>query len=446
MKPVLLISPTTRERTQLPAVAADLGLRLLYEEFDGDYFDHFLGRNPDFARPKIDVVQLIERTAAKYRAAGLAGVTSAVGYPGMSAASVIARELGLPGPAPEAVMRCDHKYYSRLHQRRHVREATPEFRLIDPHDPRSLDNLLPFPSFLKPVKSCMSRNACEVRSEQELRRLVKTAMQPQRFVEPFNEMLRAYTDFAPNASCLLQETLLQGSQVSLEGLVFRGEVTVLGIIDAIVFPGTLAFKRFQYPSRLPADVQARMTEIATGFFSGIGYDNAMFNMELFYDAATDAIAIIEVNPKIASQFPGLFEKVDGYSTYRTLLEVATGQRPRTLYRKGAHKVAASCVLRTFEDACVVAIPSAAEIASVTKRFPDTRVQICARAGRSLSDEVQDSCSFRYGLIELGASDEAEVGRSFEECRSMLTFRFAPPNRAISRALAASTALACLTNM
>ena len=425
MKLVLLISPTARERAQLPGPAADLGLDILYEDFDGDYFDHFLGRNPDFGRPQIDLLRLTERTAAKYRTVRLAGVTSAVGYPGMSAASLVARELGLPGPPVEAVMLCDHKYYSRLHQREHVPDATPDFHLIDPHDPTTMRDLLPFPSFLKPVKSCMSRNAFKVPSEQELRRLVKTEMPPKRFVEPFNQMLRAYTGFSRDASGLLQETLLRGAQVSLEGFVFEGHVSVLGIIDAIMFPGTLAFKRFQYPSRLPGEVQERMIAIATRFFSGIAYNNAMFNMELFYDAVTDSIAIIEVNPKIASQFPGLFEKVDAYSTYRTLLEVATGQRPSTLHRKGRHRLAASCVLRTFEDQSVLATPSAAEIVSVGERFPGTRVQVCAAAGRSLSDEVQDSCSFRYGLIELGASDEGELECKFEQCRSMLTFHFQP---------------------
>lgn len=428
MKRVLLLSPTSREREQIPRIAAQLGLEVIFDGFDGDYFDSFLGRRPDYSRPELDIVALIEKTAEKYRNAGLAGVTSAVGYPGMSAASILARKLGLPGPPAEAVMLCEHKYYSRLHQKQHVPDATPAFHLIDPQDRGTLRGALGFPSFLKPAKSCMSRNAFKVEDEQELKRLVKTAMLPQRFVKPFNDMLRAYTGFPRDASCLLQETLLQGTQVSLEGYVFRGQVTVLGIIDAIMFPGTLAFKRFQYPSRLPRGVQERMIDIATRFFSGIGYDDALFNMELFYDSATDSVAIIEVNPKIASQFPGLFEKVDGYSTYRTLLEVATGRRPFTRHRKGEQSMAASCVLRTFEDQRVFAIPNAEEIARVAKRFPGTRIQLYAKPGRKLSDEVQDSCSFRYGLIDLGAQNDSELEQKFEACRKMLAFDFEPVAR------------------
>lgn len=428
MKSVLLLSPTSRERNQIPRVAAELGLNVIFDDFDEDYFDNFLGESPDFNRPALDIVQLIEKTAEKYRNADLAGVTSAVGYPGMSAASIIAKKLALPGPPVEAVMLCEHKYYSRVYQKQHVPDATPEFHLIDPEDSSTMSGALGSPSFLKPVKACMSKNAFKVQNEQELRQLVKTTLLAHRFVEPFNDMLRAYTGFPRHASCLLQETLLHGVQVSLEGYVYRGQVMVLGIIDAIMFPGSFSFKRFQYPSGLPHNVLERMIDIATQFFSGIGYDNALFNMELFYDSANDRIAIIEINPKIASQFPSLFEKVDGYSTYRTLLEVATGQQPTTRIRQGKHKIAASCVLRTFEDQKVLAIPTAEEKAEVSKRFPDTQIQVYAKQGKKLSDEMQDSFSFRYGLIDLGAENESDLEQKFETCKRMLTFDFEPASR------------------
>jgi hypothetical protein len=35
-----------------------------------------------------------------------------------------------------------------------------------------------------------------------------------------------------------------------------------------------------------------MRDIAQRFFTGIGYDNAPFNLEMFYDARTDRIRII----------------------------------------------------------------------------------------------------------------------------------------------------------
>ncbi len=425
MKKVLLLSPTSRERKNLPSVAEQLGCEVIYDDFDEDYFDNFLGENPDFKVAPLNIVELIESTVNKYKYSNLAGVTSAVGYPGMSASSIIAKKLDLPGPSPEAIILCEHKYYSRLYQKQFVPEATPDFHLIDPRDSATLNGIIDFPSFLKPVKSCMSKNANIVFDEKQLRELVKTSLLPDQFIDPFNDMLRSYTHFQQHATCLLQEALLQGVQVSLEGYVFDKQVHVMGVVDAVMFPGTLSFKRWQYPSRLNQDVLKRMRDIAIRFFNGIGYDNALFNMELYYDIETDSIGIIEINPKIASQFPKLFEKVDGFSTYKTLLEVALGQEPNTLQRKGKYAVSASCVLRIFEDQKVHAVPDEKQINSVAEKFPDTQVQIYARPGKKLSDEVQDASSFRYGLIDLGAQSESELEEKFEACKQMLKFHFEP---------------------
>ena len=270
LKSVLLLSPTRREREQVPAIAAEMGLNIIFDEFDFDYFDSYLTDTPNLSAPKLDLMGLIDRTVDKYKYSDLRGVTSAVGYPGALAASIIAEELSLPGPSIAAVLTCDHKYYSRLEQKRLVPEATPGFYLIDPACPNDLDGNLKFPIFLKPVKGCMSRNARRIDSRRELDQRIATSLLSGHFIEPFDEALRRYTDLTQSAAQLIREDFLVGSQVSLEGYVSYGSVKVLGIIDAIMVPGTSSFERFQYPSTLPAQVLSRMEDIASRFFSGIG--------------------------------------------------------------------------------------------------------------------------------------------------------------------------------
>jgi biotin carboxylase len=356
----------------------------------------------------------------------VSGVTSGVGYPGMSGASLIARELDLPGPSPESVICCEHKYYSRLAQKAIVPEAVPEFRLIDPREPQAEAPIGAFPVFLKPVKSCMSINARAIADIQTLREVAPTALLPAGFVAPFNDLLRRYTRYPLDASYLLVESLLEGTQVSLEGYVHCGEVHVMGILDAVMFPGTISFKRFQYPSRLSESVQARMKDIARRMMSGIAYDNAPFNMELMYDPRGDRIHIIEVNPKIASQFADLFTKVDGCSSFSVLLQLAMGERPRFVPPgRGEFRIAASCVLRTFEDQRVVAIPSQTTIDRVTTAFPDAIIEIHATPGRNLSDQMQDAGSFRYGLVNIGANSEGELEEKFAAIARELKFEFEP---------------------
>ncbi len=433
MKKILLLCPTARERRELPRIAEQLDCEIIYDSFDDDYFDKFLGENPDLNQPSLNILELIERTVEKYAHANLDGVTSAVGYPGMSAVSIIASKLGLPGPSPESIMSCEHKYYSRVYQNLLVPEATPDFHLIDPAISATHDSGIAYPSFLKPVKSCMSKNSNIVSSNEELLQLIKVSLLPNQFIDPFNDMVRAYTHFDQHATCLLHEELLSGDQVSMEGYVFDHEVHVMGVIDAVMFPGTRSFSRWQYPSRLNQSVLERMENIAKRFFAGIGYDNALFNMELFYNRETDEIGIIEINPKIASQFPNLFLKVDGFSSYKTMLEVALGKRPTIAQRQGKYAVAANCVLRTFSDQIVHSIPDQKQIESVVTRFEDSVVQIYATPGQKLSELVQDTESYRYGLVDLGASDQCELEDNFEICKQMLPFEFVPVTKPVQAA-------------
>jgi hypothetical protein len=426
MRKVLLISPTRREYRDLPAIAEALNCEIVFEDFAGDFFDDPLSSNRDPKAPGLEILPLIEETIRRYSQSNIAGVTSGVGYPGMPVSSIIAERFGLTAPRTDRVLLCEHKYYSRVAQRSLVPDATPTFQLIDPREPDGLATGLSFPLFLKPVKSCFSINADKIDSPEMFRWKIGACLLPASFLKPLNDLLKAYTDFPLDASYLLAESLLEGIQVSMDGFVFRGKVQILGIVDSVMYPGTISFKRFEYPSRLSEEVQRRMVLIAETFLGGINYDNALFNIEFIYRPETDEIHIIEINPKIASQFTDLFEKVDGVNSYSPLLQIAMGEEPVVRKRQGAFKVAASCVLRTFEDKRVLSVPSEAQLNAVRSRFPDARIEISASTGNLLSDVMQDGKSFRYGLINIGANSYEELEAKFELCRSLLDFEFAAP--------------------
>jgi hypothetical protein len=200
---------------------------------------------------------------------------------------------------------------------------------------------------------------------------------------------------------------------------------LLGVTDSIFFPGALAFSRFEYPSALPDGVQERMAEMARRLMGGLGLDNGLFNIEMMYDAREDRIAIIEINPRMASQFADLYEKVDGTNAYEVLLDIGTGVRPSPKRREGRYPFAASCVLRTFEDYVVAALPCEDKLAELEYLYPDVRLEIHATAGRKLSDEFQDGTSFRYGIVSLGGRDRADVLQRLEACRAELDIVLLP---------------------
>ncbi len=75
------------------------------------------------------------------------------------------------------------------------------------------------------------------------------------------------------------------------------------------------------------------------------------------------------------------------------------------------------VLRSFEDYVVAALPSEADIERLALVYPDIRVELHGTFGRKLSDELQDGRSYRYGIVNLGGSDRADVLAQFEACRA-----------------------------
>ncbi|MDZ4835572.1 MAG: ATP-grasp domain-containing protein [Candidatus Melainabacteria bacterium] len=416
---VLLLSPTNRAAQALSSIGESLNCEIIKDERSkGSFLSNFRYGET------LDIVELIESRVALHQKEKIDGITCTVAFPGMNvAAACIAKKLGVPGPSPEAILTCEHKYYCRLAQEKFVPEATADFQLIDPSDESSVKHVTKFPRFVKPVKSILSSGAFRVNSQSELRKAVHRDSLPVDFLKPFNELIDKYSDFEHQANYFLVEELLEGWQVSLEGFVYQNEITIMGIVDAIMFPGTISFKRFQYPSALSENVQSRMADIAKRFIGGIGYNNWAFNIEMMYNPVTEKIHIIEVNARLASQFWDLFEKVDGSNPFEAILKIAVGEKPQFKHRQGRFKVAASCVLRTFEDKLVSKIPTSEDITRLQNKYPDAFVEVLAKVDRRLSEQIQDSGSFRYGLINIGADSCEHLESKFNDCASMLPYSF-----------------------
>jgi hypothetical protein len=86
-------------------------------------------------------------------------------------------------------------------------------------------------------------------------------------------------------------------------------------------------------------------------------------------------------------------------------------------------MAASCVLRIFENKKVVKVPSSESIEKVKEAIPDIRIYIYTSEGELLSDQLQDGKSYRYGLMNIGGRDRQEIIEKFELAKRMLRFKF-----------------------
>lgn len=362
-------------------------------------------------------------------------VHAVVGYwdfPVSTVLPILRRELGLPGPSLEAVLRCEHKYWSRLCQKDAVPEHVPEFCCIDPfRDDPAKQLTLDYPFWLKPVKAVLSELGFRVRGEEELMSAIAKIRQDiGRYAEPFNLIL-ARADLPASIAgidghrCIAEDIISAGRQCTQEGYVFDGETTVYGVVDSLRSgPAGSSFSRYQYPSKLPEPVLERMAAISARLMRHIGYDTGPFNIEYFWDEGSDRIWLLEINPRISKSHAPLFRLVDGQFHHRVMVDLGLGRRPRFTTGQGEYALAAKFMLRRYADARVTRVPDDDEIAAVEAAVPGTQVLIDVQAGMRLSQlRNQDSYSYEVATIFIGAADRAELQAKYRACLARLPLRF-----------------------
>jgi len=362
-----------------------------------------------------DLQRFARRQAEKGRRLGWSAVVSHHEQFGALAAALVAEELGLPGATPESVLAAQHK----LHARQVLQQVAPEnniaFASLDVRYGEDIPAGLKYPAFVKPVKASFSVLAREVRNHAELQAHTRFGHRElwviRRLVEPFEKVMQARMPAAGTAHRLmLEEPLpLSTAQYNLDGWVFKGQAHALGVVDAIMYPGTQAFMRWEHPSRLAASVQAQALTVAQKFLAAIGYTHGFFNMEFFHEPASGRLAVIEFNPRLASQFADLYRRVQGRDAHAMSLALALGQDPATLPRSvPTAGAAASQVFRSFDPGAAVTMPSGAQQAALAQRFPDALLFCYPKTGHAVARDFKWLGSYRHGIVHLGGRNEADL--------------------------------------
>ena len=362
-------------------------------------------------------------------------VDAVVGYmdfPVSTMLPLLCRHFGLRSPSLESVIRCEHKYWSRLQQYAAIPGHAPRAAAIDPFDDASIARI-PFdaPYWLKPVKSSGSRLGFRITDARALRRAVaRIRAGIDVLAEPFNFVL-GQLDLPPEVAAVdgyhcVAEEIIGGRQCTLEGCVHEGEMLCHGIVDSIRAPNRVSFVRYEYPSRLPRRVQAAMTGLARRVLEHVGFDNGGFNIEFFWDRGRDRIWLVEINTRVAQHHGDLFEKVDGVTNLEAPIQVALGRRPRMPHREGRFRRAATFFLRRYGDARVTAVPAPETIRAVERDVPGAVIHLQVEPGMRLSQLFeQDSYSYALALIYIGADSERELLRRYRAVVERLHFGFAP---------------------
>jgi biotin carboxylase len=250
-----------------------------------------------------------------------------------------------------------------------------------------------------------------------------------RFAGPFDRLLENADVPAEIAEVgggmCIAEGIIGGRMCTQEGFVHKGKVRCYATVDSLREPNGSSFARYQYPSSLPAGVRKRMSRIAERFLTHIGYDNAPFNIEFFWDANTDQIWLLEVNPRISESHCDLFRKVDGASHHEVAVDLSLGHRPRLPYRDGEFSHAAKFFMRRYKDELVTRVPGPDDIERLEREVPGTLVKILPKPGMRLSELMdQDSYSYTLAILWIGASTTNQLQKRFDKALDILRFEFA----------------------
>jgi hypothetical protein len=305
-------------------------------------------------------------------------------------------------------------------------EANLQFAELDAHYGDPIPDSVRYPAYVKPVKAAFSVLARRVTSRDRLQRHTRFGRCElwviRHLVEPFDRVCRARLPIAGSAHRMLLEEPVPPHvpQYNLDGWVDRGQVHALGVVDAVMVPGTQAFMRWEAPSRLPAAIVQRALDVARRFLGAIGYRHGFFNLEFFHDAATDRLSIIECNPRLASQFGDLYRRVLGVDAHAMALALALGEDPRQVPRSAPTAgVAASLVYRAFPGDRVPATPTAKQRAVFARVFPEGLLFAFPKRGHALAREFKWTGSHRYGIVHLGGRDRDELRERAERASALL---------------------------
>jgi biotin carboxylase len=360
------------------------------------------------------------------------GVIGHWDFPTTSLLPILGRRFDLRTPTLEATLRCEHKYWSRIEQKRVVPEMVPAFDVVDPFDDDAWEKLeVRAPFWIKPVKAFSSYLGFRVDDRNDFEEAMRRTRQGIDLIaEPFDWVLEQAGDMgdlpAVSGWHCIAEGFIGGHQCTLEGYVFEGDAVVYGVIDSIRASNSSSFLRYEYPSELPEGVQERMREATRRIMRAIGYDNGCFNIEFYYDDETDGLKVLEINPRLSKSHCPLFQLVAGASHHEAAIGIAIGRRPEFPRHDGKYRHAAKFMLRRFEDGIVQSLASPEEVQRIEREHPGVLIKLAVDEGQRLSDlrpQDQDSYSYEVGVIFIGSQSLEQLREKYLEVLDALHLEY-----------------------
>ncbi|MEA2237903.1 MAG: hypothetical protein QOC81_2627 [Thermoanaerobaculia bacterium] len=317
--------------------------RWAFERVDGHRF-YFVdaGISHWEASTGFDLVAYLDRCREVMRAESIDAVVSTHDL-GDLIAAVLAKEAGLPGPSPEAVFLCLHKFYGRRAE-------------IDPIrcQPVLLDEPLPeltYPAYMKAPWLKLGILGFKLESDDDARAAMELARRElPAWTRQYYQLFEAAVDLAmyplATTDMMLVEEFVEGRQVTVEGWALNGDIQIWAMTDTNTFPGSRVIDNFSTPSRVDAETAATLRAKTIDTIRAFGFDGGFFNIEFWL--TDDGVRLTEVNGRSAACFGGIYELALQADIFAAVADVACGRAPRALPRAGG-RMAGQFNVITFDD-------------------------------------------------------------------------------------------------
>jgi len=353
-------------------------------------------------------------------------------FPVSTMLPLICREFGTRSPSLESLLKCEHKYWSRVEQHKVIPDNIPDFCAFDPFDDEALAKIdLPYPFWIKPIKSTGSFLGFRIDSADDFAAAIPQIRNQITLIsDPFNYILSQVQLPAEIATIggghCMAEGIISGRLCTQEGYSQNGRVESIGTVDSIRYENNVSFFRYEYPSTLPYKIQERMQRITEKIIPALGFDDSAFNIEYYWNREQDKIWLLEINTRVSQSHSDVFEKVDGASNQAVSVNVALGRDPEFPSQRGEFYRSAKFFWRLFEDGIVKQTPSPVEIERVQKEIPGTVVRPQVTPGMRLSELLeQDSYSYAICQLYIGGDDQKDLLDKYIRCQELLTFEIEP---------------------
>lgn len=344
-------------------------------------------------------------------------------------AAIIAKNTGLTFPSIKSVFETINKYLSRLIQKKCVPENIPPFFLSSEISEKNIENIT-FPLVVRPVRGSLSRYTHFVNTFEQLKSVVKNKDKHLTKINQLYNDILLWSQFnCPlnnTHNDLLCEAKVKGTQITLDGLIFNGQFYFFGITRGSLLSGTNSFIQWDYPYKFSQALEKKIIKVTKQYVSAVGLDNTVFNIEFLVDENENQIWLIELNPRISSQFIPLVEAVTGHNMLHIACQIACGHNPfpQLMEKKTNFSIASSCVLRLRKNMRVIRIPTEKEIEKIESEFPQAQIRnVVPHQNMLLSQMSQDSETYRYCLVNIAGDSLKEIKQIFEQVKQKLKYDF-----------------------